>query len=444
MNHFAEDQVKAMLASGPADREAVEQGIGHCFRAAGRSWHGNVLWVESPLVAAVICGLGAEIDLYRHDHKRIAAGFDRTLRRGGWNSATHLSPVGREAFDLVSNERRRGASSTWRRIIRGELVRGVNPFLAAETRLALASADGGPWSPLHASRHAVSYDDERVRHLMTEYRAKRHRPIHRLVDPATAGRRCPRCRQSPVLPEQLQQRASEDQLEVRSWLATHNLRDDPWSSWHPWIAALAAERAEGLLPAGVGAAIRAYAASLAADNWYLFDDLVVVCERPRELHFEMVGTAARPVSQLHCDDGPAIRSADGRAWWVVHGREVEQWVVEAPAIERIARESNVEVRRIAIEQLGWCRFVSDANLRLVATAPDPGVADAEIALYDLPARWWGTNLRLAVVTNGTPERDGTRRRYGLPVPATTRDPIEAIAWSYDVPEEAYAGIVRRT
>ena len=29
-------------------------------------------------------------------------------------------------------------------------------------------------------------------------------------------------------------------------------------------------------------------------------------------------------------------------------------------------------------------------------------------------------------TNGTPERDGTRRRYGLKVPADISDPVEAV------------------
>jgi Domain of unknown function (DUF6745) len=47
-------------------------------------------------------------------------------------------------------------------------------------------------------------------------------------------------------------------------------------------------------------------------------------------------------------------------------------------------------------------------------------------------------------TNGTAERDGTRRRYGLKVPAHISDPVEAAAWTAGLGKDQYAQMVRRT
>jgi hypothetical protein len=51
--------------------------------------------------------------------------------------------------------------------------------------------------------------------------------------------------------------------------------------------------------------------------------------------------------------------------------------------------------------------------------------------------------RLACTTQSV-ERDGTRRRYGLVVPAHHTDPIAAAAELYDMPAAAYRDLeVRR-
>jgi hypothetical protein len=49
-----------------------------------------------------------------------------------------------------------------------------------------------------------------------------------------------------------------------------------------------------------------------------------------------------------------------------------------------------------------------------------------------------------LATNGSPERDGTRRRYGLPVPADMDTAVHAAAWTYGLDAVQYARLARRT
>jgi len=53
-------------------------------------------------------------------------------------------------------------------------------------------------------------------------------------------------------------------------------------------------------------------------------------------------------------------------------------------------------------------------------------------------------VRLVLMTNGSPDRDGRDRRYGETVPADINDPLTAQAWAYGVPRATYAALRRRT
>ena len=76
--------------------------------------------------------------------------------------------------------------------------------------------------------------------------------------------------------------------------------------------------------------------------------------------------------------------------------------------------------------------------------PDPGNPGQELALYDVPERIYGdADVRVLLCTNGTVERDGTRRRFGLTVPADITDPIAAAAWGYGITPHLYATAARR-
>lgn len=171
--------------------------------------------------------------------------------------------------------------------------------------------------------------------------------------------------------------------------------------------------------------------------WWPREDVCVVSERPVAVHTEVWNDfgAVRP----HRTDGPALRYADGwdvHAW---HGTRVPSWVITDPRAWRIARESNVEVRRCAIENLGWGPYISEAGLRLIASVPDPGNPGSELRLYDMRKE---TRVLLAV--NGSVERDGRRRRYGLTVPGFLDDPLAAAGWTYGLSAEQYSRLLRRT
>ncbi|WP_169988923.1 DUF6745 domain-containing protein [Microbispora sp. H10836] len=178
-------------------------------------------------------------------------------------------------------------------------------------------------------------------------------------------------------------------------------------------------------------------AAASCGPWWPRQDVCVVSERPTVLRTEVWGDdgEVRP----HCPDGPAVRYADGWEVHAWHGTLVPPWVITDPSVERIEREENVEVRRCAIERIGWDAYIERAGLRPVASAPDPGNPGHFLRLYDLRRE---TRVLLAV--NGSVERDGTRRRYGLTVPGYFRDPIAAAGWTYGLSAEQYSLLVRRT
>ena len=175
--------------------------------------------------------------------------------------------------------------------------------------------------------------------------------------------------------------------------------------------------------------------------WWPMRDTVILTDRPDTLHRD-------PQGRLHCETGPALRYRDGWAIHAIHGVRVPADLIETGwDVKRTLEEDNAEVRRAAIELTGWDRFIADAGLTLIASAPDPGNPPHELELYDLPDRlrdMYDDQARILLCTNGSVEPDGTRRRYGLPVPAHHNDPVAAAADLYGWPVEAYRQLeVRR-
>jgi hypothetical protein len=168
-----------------------------------------------------------------------------------------------------------------------------------------------------------------------------------------------------------------------------------------------------------------------------------VTERPAVVRAETPGGLGQ--LRLHCPDGPAITYRDGWSVYAWHGT-----VVPASLIEEgwdagaIMAERNAEIRRCAIEKLGWDQF--EQHLTPVASSPDPGNPGQVLALYDLPAAIRNTYpgpVRLLLCSNGTPEPDGTRRRFALQVPPHHTDPVAAAAQLYGWTRREYAKLARR-
>jgi hypothetical protein len=172
--------------------------------------------------------------------------------------------------------------------------------------------------------------------------------------------------------------------------------------------------------------------------WHRFGDQLVVSfsDRSVELHRDRDGNS-------HREDGPAILYEDGwgvNAW---HGLVVPDDFFSWD-LERTLKEENGEARRCGIERLGWDCLTD--RLSLVSEAPDPGnhphtlrLFEGELldGLFDEPAR-------LLVAQNGSLDKGGHRRVFGLPVPADVSDPVVGAALLFDVPVEVYRQLERRS
>ncbi len=178
--------------------------------------------------------------------------------------------------------------------------------------------------------------------------------------------------------------------------------------------------------------------------WWPRENRCVVAERPLAVRTELLQGTLHAEARLHDATGPAVAYPDGWTVHAWHGTRVPSWVIEEPTADRIDQEPNVEVRRCAIEHLGWTGYIDQAGLTLLNRAPDPGNPGSELRLYTLPREKWRAPTRLLLAVNGSVERDGTRRRYGLRVPAQFDHPLDAAGWTYGLTGAQYAQLQRRT
>lgn len=204
-----------------------------------------------------------------------------------------------------------------------------------------------------------------------------------------------------------------------------------WGGYYSHYAAMEALGVPGLEP--IHGALKV---AKSAGWWWCYDMFAVISERPSELH-------RNPQGQLHNETGPAMLYPDGWATYAWNGVRVPQTLIEGKwTTTEILREENAEVRRCAIEKMGWDRFVADANLTQVGVdMDDPGNPGHQLSLYDVPEQIYNEPVRVLLCDNATPERDGTRRRFGLTVPATVPDPIAAAAWTFGMNPDDYRQIV---
>jgi hypothetical protein len=130
--------------------------------------------------------------------------------------------------------------------------------------------------------------------------------------------------------------------------------------------------------------------------------------------------------QLHCANEPAVVWPDRSGRWYWQGIAVPAKLVASRddlSAEQIARIDNQELRRVALERLGWQRFLE--------------TADAELRAQDDYGKLWSTQIRfdgeraqVVEVVNATPELDGSYRRYFLRVPPEMRTARQAVAWTF--------------
>ena len=175
-------------------------------------------------------------------------------------------------------------------------------------------------------------------------------------------------------------------------------------------------------------------------GWYWpFEKGVVMSRRP-------IGNIYRDAQgRLHNEKGPAIEWADGFAIYSFHGTRVPSEIIEHPELitaESVMKEPNSEVRRCMCEMMGWERYIKEAKLQLVDECDDPANAPHTLKLYDVPEQVFNVKVRLLLMVNATPKRDGIVPIYGETVPATCNTALEGAAWQVDVPVEMYSRMAR--
>jgi len=225
------------------------------------------------------------------------------------------------------------------------------------------------------------------------------------------------------------------QLRDQLW-DQHGLELSPWADAY-WLAYYTC----ALPLAGLDASPKLDALADATRQlgwWWPMRGAVVLTDRPTVLHVDQQG-------RLHNENGPAIAYADGHRYFAWHGTRVPADLIETGwDVTRIMAETNTEIRRCAIERMGWDRFVADSGLTLSDEADDPGNPGQVLRLFDVPRTVLDLPVRVLVCANATRERDGSRHTFGLTVPTDCRTAIAAAAWSFGLAETQYKTLARAT
>jgi hypothetical protein len=186
-----------------------------------------------------------------------------------------------------------------------------------------------------------------------------------------------------------------------------------------WLSAFDTERAplDGLA-----------AVARNAGWWWPYENAVVICERPAELHRDENG-------RLDRGDGPALAYPDGFALYSWRGMPVPaEFLAGLSSLtpERIREEENAELRRVMLEHYGYDRYLADSGARPLGR-DEAGV----LWRIDLPD---DEPVVMVEVVNSTAEPDGTFRTYWLRVPPGTRTAREGVAWTFGLAAEAYSPV----
>ncbi|MCP2335684.1 DUF6745 domain-containing protein [Actinomadura rupiterrae] len=201
--------------------------------------------------------------------------------------------------------------------------------------------------------------------------------------------------------------AREDGSRAESVLRTATLDAVLGQHDAPWLAQF---DALGTPPPGLAEAARN------AGWWWPYERLVIVSERPSELHRDEPG-------RLHRGDGPALAFPDGLALHAWRGMPIPDGFIAS--LTRL----NAELRRVMLEVYGYDRYLEE-------TGAKPLHRDETGVLWRIDLRDDEPVVMVEVV-NSTPEPDGTYRQYYLRVPPETRTAREGVAWTFGIDAADY-------
>lgn len=384
MKPFADEWIAERLRTDPADRAAVEDGIRRCYELAGIPWHGNVVWVKSPLVVCIAGPIAG------HFLSNVAV--DNAIGvavRGAVNGAIDDAidgAIGDAVCDAVHG--------------------AVNGAVNGAVGVAIDNAVNGAVD--NAVSDAVNVAvDVAVDHAIDD-----------AVNVAVNG-------------------AVGVAVNGEWWRYM-----SPWWSWdarsHFCVDVLGVTNKQ--------THTAAHRAASGAGYWWPHRQFVIVADRPTSITRERIGPDGWGSHQLHNDTGPAIAWGDEWAVWSWHGINVPQWVIDDPTVERIHAETNTEIRRCAIESHGWDRYLDHSGATLIDTADDPGNPGHTLELYagGILGSLYDEPVRLLVMDNASLDRNGTRRRFAETVPDHIGSAIDAAAWQFDCDPDVYFQLERAT
>ncbi len=157
-----------------------------------------------------------------------------------------------------------------------------------------------------------------------------------------------------------------------------------------------------------------------------FEKICFLCEAP-------LAAKLNENNQLHNPNGPAIEFADGSQVYAWNGVIIPAAAIIATdqlTIDQIDKETNVEIRRVLIQQYGLSRYLSDTGAVPIDVDEEYGVLYRKSQPNDEP-------INVVRVKNPTPEPDGTFKEYFLRVPPHITTARSAVAWTFDMNSEDY-------
>ncbi|MFB7662988.1 DUF6745 domain-containing protein [Kitasatospora sp. NPDC056138] len=379
---------RVAVATGPADRAAAEHGVRAAYRAAGLAEPRAVLWFGSPLqAAAAALLLSGGADAVRAVADGQAAGG--LLEAAAVRLAACDAGPGRAGASVREAVRTRAWEGARRAVFERLGARGWSELWA------LTGAELAPQAQLLTGR---------IRSAVTD----------RLTGAAEL---------SEDADDELRERTGAAVSAVRHALldAVLGQHDAPWLAAFETAGALAVPAVPAGLP-GLGALAEV---ARNAGWWWPYERVVLLTERPVELHRDEAGRLDRA-------DGPALAYPDGFELHAWRGMPVPSDFLAGLAgltPARIRDEENAELRRVLLEHYGYDRYLADSGA-------EPVHRDETGVLWRIPMPDDEPVVMVEVV-NSTAEPDGTFRTYWLRVPPGTRTARAGVAWTFGVNEADY-------
>jgi len=153
-----------------------------------------------------------------------------------------------------------------------------------------------------------------------------------------------------------------------------------------------------------------------------FDTIAIACDRFAQVNLDDQG-------RLHNDKGPVLTWRDGHKHYAWHGTSIPaNWIEDRASLTpSVALEqTNVELRRIACEILGWDNVLRSLPHKVLAEDPDPAIGT--LVSIDLPD---------APDTRYVRALCGTGRIVYYRVSREAKTPLEACAMSYGIKTNEY-------